>query len=49
MYSRYAKTSIWDHKQCPLNGGEFYCVLYRECPLSEVHFTDWQFNFYWQV
>ena len=27
------KTSIWDHKQCPLNGGEF---LYRECPLLEV-------------
>ena len=33
MYCRYTKTSIWDHKQCPLNGGEF---LYRECPLLEV-------------
>ena len=27
---------IWDHKKCPLNGGKFYCVLYRECPLLEV-------------
>ena len=36
MYCRYTKTSIWDHKQCPLDGGEYYCVLYRECPLSEV-------------
>ena len=36
MYCRYARTSIWDHKKCPLNGGKFYCVLYRECPLSEV-------------
>ena len=36
MYCRYAKTSIWDPKQCPLNGGEFYCVLFRERSLSEV-------------
>ena len=21
---------------CPLNGGKFYCVIYRECPLLEV-------------
>ena len=33
---RYTKTSIWDHEQCPLDGGEFYCVLYLECPLLEV-------------
>ena len=33
MYCRYSKTSIWDHKQCPLNGGEYYCVLVS---LSEV-------------
>ena len=36
MYCRYTNTSIWDHGKCPLNGGELYCVLYRECPLSEV-------------
>ena len=36
MYCRYAKTSIWDYKKCILNGGELYCVLYRECPLLEV-------------
>ena len=33
-------TSILDHKQCPLDGGEFYCVLYSECPFirsSTVH------------
>ena len=36
MYCRYTKTNIWEHKQCPLNGGEFYCVLYLECPLSDI-------------
>ena len=39
MYCRYAKTTIFDHKKCPLNGGEFYIVsfirsvLYSEVPL----------------
>ena len=23
-------------QKCPLDGGEFYCVLYRECPLLQV-------------
>ena len=36
MYCRYTKTTIWDNKKCALNGGEFYCVLYRECPLLDV-------------
>ena len=36
FYSRYGKTSIWDHEKCPLNGGIFCCVLYKECPLLEV-------------
>ena len=52
MYCRYAKTSVWDHKQCPLNGGEFYCVLYRERPGgytvvrcdSQVHPSTFTFN-----
>ena len=22
MYCSYARTSIWDHEKCPLNGGE---------------------------
>ena len=28
MYCRYAKTTIFDHKKCPLNGGEFYIVSF---------------------
>ena len=31
MYCRYTKTSIWDHKQCPLDRGE--CVLYSDTHL----------------
>ena len=29
--TKVCKTSIWDYEKCPLDGGEFYCVLYREC------------------
>ena len=31
MYCRYTETSIWDHEQCPLNGGEFYCARFHCC------------------
>ena len=35
MYCRYAKK----HEQCPLDGGEFYCVLYQRfhCKLDSGH------------
>ena len=32
MYTKQA----FETKQYPLDGGEFYCVLYSECPLLEV-------------
>ena len=33
-YCRYTETGILDHKQCPLDGGKFYCVLLRESFIS---------------
>ena len=36
---RYAKTSICDHKKCPLNGGEFYCVLIGSVLYWRFHCT----------
>jgi hypothetical protein len=32
----YRKVNVLDLKVCPLYRGFFYCVLYLECPLSEV-------------
>ena len=32
MYCRYAETSIWDHEQCPLNGGDgLYQRFHSNC------------------
>ena len=30
----YGKVHFWDHKRCPLQGGNLYCVLYSEVPLK---------------
>ena len=32
----YGKVHYWCIKECPLYRGYSYCVLYSECPLSEV-------------
>ena len=49
MYCRYTKTSILDHKQCPLDGSKFFIgsVLYQRfhCIVFQLHLNISSYQF----